>query len=650
MTYRPDIDGLRAIAVIAVILCHLNESWLPGGFLGVDMFFVISGFLIGGIIYREASAGNFSWKQFYLRRMRRILPAFFGVVICCLIVGACIFVPHSIEWGKASGSSIWGLPFASNIFLARNTSYFTIDSKTVIFNHLWSLSIEEQFYFIYPIILIALIKFTPSWLLKVFNNKKEIVLCLILIAFTLLSFSLVFVPLPACDIYYMPHVRFGELIIGAILAIWMEPTLKLSTKKVNANIIAGVSAVVLLVCLIRVPFPERLPWFPGIASSIPCIATAGIIYAGFQRNAVSRFLSLKPIVFVGRISYSLYLWHWPILAFTRYLRITEPTNEVKLIVVALTVIFSLLSYYFIEQPLRHRQWNFSRTFLLYYVTPSLAVLGIILYNAKSLDEVRNSTKITWSTSKVDYVRAYIAVGDSTKQPDVLFLGNSHTRQLYDFYNTLGKKEGWSGYLSGVGGEYPIDLDHKKAMSEQQYEELLKQDHTASELNELRSKRLLTDLPRIKTVVIAMDWWILFPQKDVISSINFFQKKGKQVIFLISCMHYDNSKITEAYYRKYHPLLLSLFNKEIPVRGERYNYSTKVTAKTRQKFEKLFPNIRCVDLSTLIPNDLVANGEPVLFDVRHLNDFGAKYIAEQFIKSNQRLIPASDSTTHCREKR
>ena len=89
---------------------------------------------------------------------------------------------------------------------------------------------------------------------------------------------------------------------------------------------------------------------------------------------------------------------------------------------------------------------------------------------------------------------------------------------------------------------------------------------------------------------------------------------------------------------------------MPVRGERYNYSTKVTAKTRQKFEKLFPNIRCVDLSTLIPNDLVANGEPVLFDVRHLNDFGAKYIAEQFIKSNQRLIPASDSTTHCREKR
>ncbi len=161
MTYRPDIDGLRAIAVVAVILCHLNESWLPGGFLGVDMFFVISGFLIGGIIYREASAGIFSWKQFYLRRMRRILPAFFGVVISCLIVGTYIYVPNSPEWDKVRGTAFWGIPYASNLFLAIKSSYWGAGSAFNIFNHLWSLAVEEQFYFVYPIILIALIKFTP---------------------------------------------------------------------------------------------------------------------------------------------------------------------------------------------------------------------------------------------------------------------------------------------------------------------------------------------------------------------------------------------------------------------------------------------------------------------------------------------------------
>lgn len=161
MTYRPDIDGLRAIAVVAVILCHINESWLPGGFLGVDMFFVISGFLIGGIIYREASAGNFSWKQFYLRRMRRILPAFFAVVICCLIVGSYIYAPDSPEWEKAKGTAIWSLPFVNNIFLAISSFYFANSTQFNIFNHLWSLAVEEQFYFVYPIVLIALIKFPP---------------------------------------------------------------------------------------------------------------------------------------------------------------------------------------------------------------------------------------------------------------------------------------------------------------------------------------------------------------------------------------------------------------------------------------------------------------------------------------------------------
>lgn len=416
MTYRPDIDGLRAIAVVAVILCHLNESWLPGGFLGVDMFFVISGFLIGGIIYRDANAGTFSWKQFYLRRIRRILPAFFAVVICCLIVGAYIYAPDSPEWEKAKGTAIWSLPFVDNIFLAVSSFYFANSTQFNIFNHLWSLAVEEQFYFVYPIILIALIKFTPRFL-RIFHNKKEIGLCLLLVGAALLSFALAVISIPLIeDPYYMPHLRFGELIIGAILAILVEHPLNLSTKKVNANIIAGVSAVILLVCLIRGPFLNRLHWFPGIASSIPCIATAGIIYAGFQCNAVSRFLSLKPIVFIGRISYSLYLWHWPILAFARYLRINEPTNEVKLTVVILTVILSLLSYYFIEQPLRHRQWSFSRTFLLYYVTPSLSVLGIILYNTKSLQAFKDATDMTASLPKEDFVRAYALVGDSTKQP------------------------------------------------------------------------------------------------------------------------------------------------------------------------------------------------------------------------------------------
>lgn len=460
---------------------------------------------------------------------------------------------------------------------------------------------------------------------------------------------MVFKPLPIDDPYYISHFRFGELIIGAILAILVEHPLNISTKKVNANLIASASVVLLLICLILVPFPVKLPWFPGIASSIPCLATAGIIYAGFHHNTVSRFLSLKPIVFIGRISYSLYLWHWPILAFARYLRIKEPSNEVLLIVVILTVILSLMSYYFIEQPLRHRQWSFPRTVLLYYIVPSLAVVGITYYNSENIQQFKDTFNMFVIQQECE--RAYTLVGDSTKQPNVLFLGNSHTKHLLSFCNTLGKKEGWCGYLSGVPAMYPTDLPHQKSISDAQYKNRIQYPVIRGKLNELRAKRLLTDLPQIKTVVICINWW-WWPSydDDIISSIKFFQQKGKEVILLISCMQYDNPKIIESYYRSQHPWLLPLCNKEIPVRGDIYNDVTSKVAINKQKITKLFPHIRWVDLTPLIPNNLTVNGHAILFDNFHFNDFGARCIAERFIQSNQRLIPASDSTTHCKKQR
>lgn len=463
------------------------------------------------------------------------------------------------------------------------------------------------------------------------------------------EFAMAVISIPLIeDPYYMPHLRFGELIIGAILAIVVEHPLNISAKKVNVNLIASVSVVLLLTCLILVPFPVKTPWFPRIASSLPCLATAGIIYAGFQSNAVSRFLSLKPIVFIGRISYSLYLWHWPVLAFARYVRITEPSYGVRLIAVVLTVILSLMSYYLIEQPLRHRQWNFSRTVLFYYIVPTLAVVGITYYNSENAQQFKDS--INLSDTQQDCERAYALVGDSTKQPNVLFLGNSHTKHLLSFCNTLGKKEGWCGYLSGVGGEYPTDLPHQKSISDAQYKKRMQYPITLGQLNELRAKRLLTDLPQIKTVVISINWWHESYKNDAIPSIKFFQQKGKEVILLISCMQYDNPNIIESYYRSQHPWLLPLCNKEIPIRGEMYNGATSRVAINKQKITKLFPNIKWVDLTPLIPNNLTVNGQAVLLDYAHLNDFGAKYVAEQFIKSNQRLIPASDSTTHCKKQR
>lgn len=446
----------------------------------------------------------------------------------------------------------------------------------------------------------------------------------------------------------MPHLRFGELIIGAILAILVENPFTLpSTKKMNVNLIARVSIGLLLI-FILVPFPRTTPWFPGIASFFPCLATAGIIYAGLQQNVVSKFLSLKPVVYIGRLSYSLYLWHWPIFVFTRYVRNKELTNEGLLFVVILTMILSLMSYYFIEQPLRYRKWSFSKTVLLYYVVPSLALVGIIYYNSKSTQQIKDS--INLFATQQDCDRAYALVGDSTKQPKILFLGNSHTKHLFNFYNTLGQKEGWSGYFSGVGGKYPSDLSHQKGISDSQYKKRLQYPVSTGELNVLRSRRLLTDLPHIKIVIISINWWNDGFTNDVIPSVKFFQQKGKEVIFLISCMKYDNPKIKDSYYSSQHPWLLPLCDKEIPIRGEIYNDVIRRLSHKKAKIVKLFPHIRWINLTPYIPTNLMVNGHAVLYDNLHLNNFGAKYIAEKFHEDKQRLIPASDSTTHSREKR
>ena len=163
MTYRPDIDGLRAIAVLAVILFHLNSSWLPGGFLGVDIFFVISGYLIGGILYRELSTNTFSLKRFYLRRMRRILPAFFAMVIPTLSLSRFIIVAGSPNAIKAERSALSATVFANNLFNSFYTDYFDTNNLNP-FLHLWSLSVEEQFYFLYPLVLWGIMKVIKRWL------------------------------------------------------------------------------------------------------------------------------------------------------------------------------------------------------------------------------------------------------------------------------------------------------------------------------------------------------------------------------------------------------------------------------------------------------------------------------------------------------
>jgi Predicted acyltransferases len=646
VTYRPDIDGLRAVAVIAVILFHLNANWLPGGFLGVDIFFVISGYLIGGILYRELSTGTFSLKRFYLRRMRRILPAFFAVVVFTLIVGAQLMVPGSDEWNTARSSAKWSVFFGGNFFSALNTDYFAPTVEVQPLNHLWSLAVEEQFYFIYPLILWAIMGIIKRILPPASSSLTRCV-NVVLTALAIASFALAFLPISlhgtALVPYYLPHLRFGELLIGAILAVAVaQGNLQPSAK--TATFVGSLSILVLIACLV-LPFPNTTPWFPGFAAALPCIASAGIIYAGARPYWFASALSHRAVVFVGKISYSLYLWHWPLLAFAHYALGRELSNTVLAAAALLIVLLSLASYYLIEQPLRHLQWSFGRTGLVYYLLPTLLVAGLYMQGRTTPDEMRPYVQ-RGSLNVGELNFAYKTIGDSLAENNILIIGNSYTIQLHDFFDKVAKHEGWKATFSGVSAHFPNFTTKVQSISAQDYARELphvgQKGEEKKELDLLRTRRIAGELNQYNTVIISLNWWheefLEKALQRVEKNIARFQKEGKQVILVHSCYTYNTYRVAETYHKvmgKGNGLAYVL---PTPIlQNENYTKALNNFRKVKQTISTHYPQVRWVDLTLFLPSDLMVDGKTVLCNGTHINIYGANYLADRFIESGQHLI-------------
>ena len=339
LKYRADIDGLRAIAVLAVIFFHAGVPGFSGGFVGVDVFFVISGFLITSIILKDIHAGQFSIARFYERRIRRIFPALFPVIAFTVVIAAYLFDPISFE---AFGKSITATTFfASNILFWREAGYFDADSITKPLLHTWSLAVEEQFYIFFPLLLIAINRFSKSryfqWLLG--------------IGLISLSTSIYEVYTHQAATVYLVPTRAWELLFGSILALGIIPQLQ-------SNFHRSIFSIVGLgIIIFSVGFYTEETLFPGATALAPVLGASLIIYSGIGGGAsiISKFLSLKPIVYIGLISYSLYLWHWPLIVFVKYLIFRDLTPlEITGIILA-TFLISALSLKFIEQPFRGNQ-------------------------------------------------------------------------------------------------------------------------------------------------------------------------------------------------------------------------------------------------------------------------------------------------------
>ena len=332
-TYRADIDGLRAIAVLAVVGYHAAPDLFPGGFVGVDVFFVISGFLISTIIFGSLQRNSFSFAEFYGRRIRRIFPALLLVLAASLALGWFLLLPD--EYKQLGLHVAGGAGFVSNFVLLNEGDYFDSAAQTKPLLHLWSLGIEEQFYIVWPFML---------WLAwKSRNNLPRVLVAVCVISFAL---DLVLIHLDPGAAFYAPHARFWELLFGSLLAYSTLYRQDLAARFGRSSL-AG--AALILVGILG--FTNEDP-FPGLLAALPAGGAVLIIASGTQAWLNRLVLSNRVLVWFGLISYPLYLWHWPLLTFARLQESGTPAPEVRAAAVLASIALAWLTYRLVEIPVR----------------------------------------------------------------------------------------------------------------------------------------------------------------------------------------------------------------------------------------------------------------------------------------------------------
>lgn len=427
--YRPDIDGLRAVAVLSVVAFHAFPEWVHGGFVGVDVFFVISGFLISTIILRSLDAGDFSFADFYARRIKRIFPALALVLAASLALGWSLLLKDELR--QLGGDTAAGAAFLSNFVLMRESGYFDTAVELKPLLHLWSLAIEEQFYLIWPLALFLAYRYR--------RNPLTVILVVLAVSFALNAGRAG--GRHAVQTFYHPLTRFWELLAGGALA-WIAlhrhetfdaalrrllPETDRQSALQDTKSFLGIGLVAAGVFLL-----DRSRAFPGWWALLPVLGAFLLISAG-PNAAVNRRLLAHPVfVFVGLISYPLYLWHWPLLSFARIVIGETPSVGMRIALVALSILLAYLTYRFVEKPVRAPRPHLAREAvaagpkgIVIVLTAALATLGgagLMTQGGKLHGRLTTLDAISDAKDDWDYPRA----GPQDRHPHLSF----HLRPLY----------------------------------------------------------------------------------------------------------------------------------------------------------------------------------------------------------------------------
>ena len=446
MKYRPEIDGLRALAVLPVILFHAGFEWFSGGFVGVDVFFVISGYLITTIIISEMAEGKFSIVNFYERRARRILPALFFVIIASFpLFYFSYYGNYFTEYVKSIAATA---TFTSNIFFWLNSNYFSLGSEIKPLLHTWSLAVEEQYYILFPIFLMF------TWRLGI----KWVLILLSIVFFISLGVAQLGAYNSPNAAFFLLPTRGWELLVGVFAAFYLKHNMYLKSLFLNQILsLLGLGMIVYSI----IAFDESTP-FPSLYALIPTIGTGLIILSSTKQTVVHSLLGSKVLVGLGLISYSAYLWHQPLLAALAFNMPFEERYFYKILVILITLALAYLSYKFIEGPFRNKYQISKQNIFIFAIVGSISLTlfgvvmsdkkdhnnnysvkfnqkGYIFDNAKLLEDSWNilGDKLgiyypmySVSNNNIDN-ELWFDLSDS--RPKVLLVGNSHSK---DFYNVL----------------------------------------------------------------------------------------------------------------------------------------------------------------------------------------------------------------------
>ena len=621
--YRSDIDGLRAVAVIAVLLHHLDTRLLPGGFVGVDIFFVISGFLITSQVFSEVKRNAFSLKGFYQRRINRIVPALVTVLLATVFVGAFILSP--VDLIRLNVSALLSLLGVSNIYIwVKYGNYFAADAGEAPLLHTWSLGIEEQFYVIWPLFIVLLYRLAPRYVLPVLAIG-------VVVAVGVSEYATgVF----ATAAYYLLPTRFFELMLGGLLGIYLHQPRIIG--KLTAHGIAMVGYLLIGFSLFALN-PNST--FPGINALIPALGAALLILAG-SGDMRSRLLTCRPMVFIGLISYSLYLWHWPLIAYLNYLEIPIDL-PVGAMLSAASIILSWLSWRYVEVPFRRNgaTLHFSRIFARRFAVPALGLAALAVLSLqfngfpqrfspevslleamtqKKPSEIRSGCHVTnalYGTEPNDACR----LGVKKEQLDGIMIGDSFANHFTGMVDILAKPDNLS-IMDYTMDSCPPIIGYTVDMSEVYAAHCAKRNERVFSLIEQK---------KFHYVVLAAVWPTDAIAKDIVeASIKRVVEHSGEVIVILR-----NQSIAKAASCPIRRLMFGIERNCSVPQSTLAPYWADVRAK--------FPKVHFIN-----PNDVICpagvcspiiQGQLLYLDDSHLNEVGSRFIGRTLLDRGYSLL-------------